>query len=100
MKKQMLLTITLLMTSIVGAVYSQKTGKDATCECARGGTKALEFTDWKTPVNLGSVINSAFEDLGPALSKDELALYFTSTRPGLGGEDIWVSKRSSKRDEW
>src|SRR5438046_7501304 len=100
MKKQVFVVVALLTLSIVAAVYSQKQGNDLTCECARGDTKAPRFTDWKTPVNLGPVINSAFEDLGPALSKDELSLYFTSTRPGLGGEDIWVSTRSSKKDDW
>lgn len=100
MKKHVFVVVALLTLSIVEKVYSQKQGNDISCECVRSESRAPKFTDWKPPVNLGPVINSTFEDLGPALSKDELSLYFTSTRPGLGGEDIWVSRRASKRDEW
>ena len=46
-------------------------------------------------------MNSAFEDLAPHLSSDGLALYFASTRPeSLGGEDLWVSRRSSRHEPW
>jgi len=46
-------------------------------------------------------VNSAFEDFAPHLSSDGLALYLTSTRPeSLGGEDLWVSRRASRRDPW
>jgi len=62
---------------------------------------APEFSDWSAPKNLGPGINSSFDDYGAAVSKDGLTLYFTSNRPGgFGGEDIWVSQRSSKEDSW
>ena len=62
---------------------------------------APKFSDWSTPTNLGSVVNSAFADLGPAISKDGLSLFFTSTRPGgFGLQDIWVSQRGSEDDPW
>jgi len=60
------------------------------------------YSDWTAPVNLGPVINSAFSDQGPAISKDGLSLYFTSNRPGgLGGPfDMYVSQRASVDDPW
>ena len=62
---------------------------------------APPVSEWSPPVNLGPSINSAFNDAAPALSKDGLSLYFTSGRPGgMGGNDIWVSQRSSREDPW
>ena len=62
---------------------------------------AQSYSDWSAPVNLGPTVNSAFIDLGPAISKDGLSLFFTSTRPGgFGGEDIYVSHRDSSDDPW
>jgi hypothetical protein len=63
--------------------------------------QAQKFSDWSPPVNLGSVINSAFSDLLPAISKNGRSLYFTSNRPGgLGGFDMYVSQRASVDDPW
>jgi hypothetical protein len=63
---------------------------------------AQKYSDWSAPVNLGSTINSASSDQGPAISKDGLSLYFTSNRPGgLGGPfDMYVSQRASVDDAW
>jgi WD40 repeat protein len=59
------------------------------------------FSAWDTPVNLGPVLNSSFDDGGPALSKDGRSLYFHSNRPGgFGDNDIWVSQRASVDDPW
>ena len=59
------------------------------------------WSDWSAPVWLGATINSSFEEAGPAISKDGLALYFNSTRPGgIGGEDIYVSYRASLNAAW
>ena len=59
------------------------------------------FSDWSEPVNLGCVVNSSAEDRGPALSKNGLSLYFSSTRPGgFGTSDLWVSQRASEDDPW
>lgn len=56
---------------------------------------------WSNPVNLGSMVNSAFNDQGPFTSRDELSLYFVSARPGgFGGQDIYVSHRASVDDPW
>ena len=62
---------------------------------------ATRFSEWSAPVNLGSVVNSSFNDAAPEMSKDGLSLYFGSNRPGgSGGNDIWVSRRASTDDPW
>ena len=48
------------------------------------------FGPWSTPVNLGPVVNSQFDDSHPAVSKNGRRLYISSNRPGgvngfLGG---------------
>jgi Tol biopolymer transport system component len=45
-------------------------------------------------------VNSIYDDYLPNISKDQLSLYFSSTRPGFGGDDIWVSLRDSTADAW
>ena len=55
---------------------------------------------WGTPVNLGPVINSAFGDAGPHLSRDGHLLFFTSGRPGFGANDLWVSHRTNTNDDF
>src|SRR6059036_575878 len=64
------------------------------------GLRAMSFasSEWSTPVNLGSAINTTFNEQGPNLSKDGLSLYFGSDRPGgLGSFDLWVER--TKRSE-
>jgi hypothetical protein len=62
---------------------------------------AQKYSDWSAPDNLGSLINSAFSDQGPAMSKDGLTLYFHSNRPGgVGGFDMYFSQRASIDDPW
>jgi len=59
------------------------------------------FSPWSEPENLGSTINTTFNEQGPTLSNDELSLYFGSDRPGgIGGFDIWVSQRACKACPW
>jgi WD40 repeat protein len=59
------------------------------------------YSGWSEPVNLGPVINTAYNDQHPAISKDGLSLYFTSNRPGgFGADDLWVSQRASADDPW
>ncbi len=58
-------------------------------------------SEWSEPVNLGAPVNSSANDMNAALSPDELSLYFVSTRAGgLGGADIWVSRRASLYSPW
>jgi WD40-like Beta Propeller Repeat len=61
-------------------------------------------------VHLDAPVNSTCQDQTPTLSKDELALYFTSTRRGgLGNDtpdgcqdsfDLWVARRDSRDSPW
>jgi hypothetical protein len=65
------------------------------------GEDQPEWGPWSAPVNLGPAINTAANEQHPAISKDGLSLYFGSDRPGgLGGLDIWVSRRASLDDPW
>lgn len=59
------------------------------------------FSDWSSPVNLGPVVNSSAVENAPELSKNGLSLYFGSNRPGgLGGQDLYVSRRPSPDAAW
>src|SRR5215470_8808646 len=40
------------------------------------------FGPWSTPVSLGPVVNTLFDDNHPAISKNGLSLYISSNRPG------------------
>jgi len=67
------------------------------------GIEAMSFANsaWSDPVNLGAPINSSASEMNAAFSPDELSLYFVSTRAGgLGGADIWVSRRASLDSPW
>lgn len=88
--KKLMLTMMILVLSFLVKTYAQN-GQ---------GTASQKFTDWSTPVNLGPTINSTANEVAPALSRDGRSLYFTSTRSGFGGEDIWVSRRTSRNDVW
>jgi Tol biopolymer transport system component len=67
---------------------------------AAGPAGAPKFSDWSPPVLVPNV-NSGFDDLGPAISRDGRSLYFHSTRPGgVGSSDIWVSRRASRKHPW
>jgi hypothetical protein len=51
---------------------------------------------WSAPVNVGAPLNTVFNDQQPSLSSDARTLLFTSDRPGgLGGNDLWISTRTS-----
>ena len=50
---------------------------------------------WPSPTNVGTAINTAFQERMPALSGDGMTLYFASTRPGGSGSfDLWVARRT------
>jgi hypothetical protein len=56
----------------------------------------LNGSEWSTPVRLGPNINSKYWEGSCSLSGDGQLLYFASDRPGgLGGRDIYVSRRQS-----
>lgn len=84
----------LALTLLVGGMLALVVGQTPSAH-------AQKYSDWSAPVNLGPVINSAFSDQGPAISKDGLSLYITSNRPGgLGGFDMYVSQRASVDNPW
>lgn len=55
---------------------------------------------WGPPQNLGSTINTQFDEAAPSLSLDGHRLFFNSNRPGFGGQDLYVSRRRSNRDDF
>jgi hypothetical protein len=58
-------------------------------------TRTSTLDPWSTPVNLGSTINTAFNEQHPYLSSDNETLFFSSDRRGgLGGIDIYMSTRT------
>jgi WD40-like Beta Propeller Repeat len=64
-------------------------------------TPAVEFGAWSEPINVGPPINTEYNDTYPILTADGLTIYFTSDRPGgLGGDDLWVSRRESTDAPW
>ncbi len=65
-------------------------------------TRATTDDAWGEPVNLGPIINHSDYDATPFISEDGLELYFASLSRsgGYGGDDIWVSARETKEDDW
>lgn len=52
---------------------------------------------WTKPENLGADINTGDTETTPFLASDNYTLYFASDRKGgMGGTDIWVSKRMDR----
>jgi len=71
------------------------------------GERLGPFGPWSTPVNLGPVVNTRFDDNHPGISKNGLSLYITSNRPGgvkgknlTGLPEIWVSQRANLDAPW
>jgi uncharacterized protein (TIGR02246 family) len=80
-------------------------------ECNRPGgrgdgdiwvTTRRTLTDpWEQPANLGAPVNGSYGDNGPCITRDGLALYFASGRPGgSGSHDIYVTTRATIEDPW
>ena len=56
---------------------------------------------WGAPVNLGSTLNTAFDEGNAAFSRDGHLMFFQSKRPGgFGGIDLWVSSREHTHDDF
>ena len=52
--------------------------------------RPIKGDPWGTPVNLGSVVNSASDDRAPSISADGSMLYFSSNRPSINNVlDLW-----------
>lgn len=53
-----------------------------------------EMGDWGEPKNLGSPLNSSYDDYGSIWLNDDSLTYFTSNRPGgVGSSDIYRGQR-------
>ena len=85
-----LVPVAVLMLSSCADAPTHTPGPDATTPlffAADGG--------WTAPVNMGAPLNTAAFENAPELSRDGLALYFASNRPGgVGSVDIYVSRRA------
>ncbi len=74
---------------------------DADRSAVEPGFNSSAGPEWSAPVNLGPVVNSPLNDQNPAVTADGLNLYFQSDRPGgVGGIDIWVTRRASRNSPW
>jgi hypothetical protein len=61
----------------------------------------IEFGAWSEPINVGPPLNTQYNDMYAILTANGLTVYFTSDRPGgLGGNDLWVSRRESTDAPW
>ncbi len=68
------------------------------CKVRIGDEGRLIFSD---PVNLGYPINTEEDEFSPFIHPDNKTLYFSSTgHPGLGGYDVFISRRTSKKGTW
>src|SRR5207248_2969973 len=86
---------------VANAGVGHREGRNAMAETS-AADQGCVYTSWSAPINMGSAINSAFNDSHAALTKDELSLYITSTRvsQNAADEDIFVSQRSSLDAAW
>jgi len=79
---------------------------DASCPGTTGGfdirvsQRASVDAPWGPPQKLGPAINTAFDENAPTITNDGHRMLFTSNRPGFGGNDIWMSRRRDKRDDF
>lgn len=90
-------TIALVAWMIAGCIESSPTSQ-MNSDTDDRRLSALDDAGWSDPVNLGPVINSSSADQNPSLSKDGLALFFASNRPGgFDGLDIYVAHRGRHR---
>jgi Tol biopolymer transport system component len=65
-------------------------------------TSLAQFTPWSAPVKVEGEINSNAPETCVAVSKDHLTLYFarSSSSSGLGGFDLYFSKRDTLAEPW
>lgn len=106
MKLASMCTLTSLVTLALLLACGTESGKlpsaPAPLASLLGDDEASQFSDWSAPVNLGPIVNTAFVDTDPFISKDGLSLYFIAGqgRGGSGLRDIWISQRASINDPW
>ncbi|MDX1628001.1 MAG: OmpA family protein [Fulvivirga sp.] len=60
-----------------------------------------ETEEWARSKNVGTKINTEYDDDGPFIDYDGKTLYFSSKgRNGMGGHDIFKSEYDSAKGEW
>jgi outer membrane protein OmpA-like peptidoglycan-associated protein/Tol biopolymer transport system component len=68
------------------------------CKVQIAESGKLTFSD---PVNLGAPINTEDDEFSPFIHADDKTMYFSSTgHPGLGGYDVFVTRRTGKNAQW
>ncbi len=56
---------------------------------------------FSTPVNLGSTINTPYDEMSPFIHTDNQSLYFASNgHPGLGDFDLFLTRRDYPAASW
>jgi hypothetical protein len=64
-------------------------------------TRASTDDLWGEPVNLGQTVNTSHNEGFPSISADGLLLFFSSFQDGgVGKDDLWVTMRATKDDDW
>jgi Tol biopolymer transport system component len=64
-------------------------------------TRTTKQAPWMSPVNLEAPINSTADEGFAYISAGDLMLLFTSDRPGgLGGADVYISRRTFLDQPW
>jgi hypothetical protein len=87
----------ILILTLIGLCYSARAWGTGESTSTMG-----EFGPWSAPINVGLPLNTQYNDMYAILAADGLTVYFTSDRPtgGLGGNDLWVSRRESTDAPW
>jgi hypothetical protein len=95
---------TVVLTSLALLVVACETDSETPLTGPSAGVFSLEYSAWSEPVHLGPLVNSPVQEQNPALSWNQLSLYFVSNRTDLegeqGGNDIWVSQRACHSCPW
>lgn len=64
-------------------------------------SRALPNGGWSTPENLGSVLNTSFDEDFPQLALNDQRLYFASVgHNSIGGYDLYYSDRDAATGQW
>ncbi len=67
----------------------------------KGKLKKLPTGLWGNPVNMGSVLNTPYNEAFPRVSDDERTLYFSSKgHNSMGGYDIFKSEWDTSNNVW
>ena len=62
-------------------------------------TRTSTTNPWSCPANLGSNVNTRFNDIQAHLSDDAETLYYSGNREdGKGSDDIWLIRRENLQD--